>query len=261
MAADTSPGLCRIALVLEYDGTDFSGWQVQPRGRTVQGELIRALSRLMEARVSIQGASRTDAGAHALYQVAAFTAPRRYPPEVLRSALNAYLPPDIRVVGAYEAPPNFDPRRHATRRQYRYLVWNRREPSPLWRRFAFHCPTPLDIHSMQDTASLMVGTRDFASFSGAPGRRSTLRTVSRVGVECKEHLVVFTVEGKAFLPGQVRRMVGTLLEVGKGKLDKDGVKALLESPKTSTAGPALSPCGLFLTRVDYPNFLPVQEAP
>lgn len=213
----------------------------------------------MGTRVHIHGASRTDAGAHALYQVAAFTAPRRYSAAVVHSALNAYLPPDIRVVGAYEMPLSFDPRRHAVRRQYRYLVWNRPEPSPLWRRFAFHCPSALDIHAMQDAALLLEGTKDFASFSGPPGRRSTLRTVSRIGITCKGHLVVFTVEGNAFLPGQVRRMVGTLLEVGKGKLDRAGVQALVDFPRLNTAGPVLPSYGLFLTRIDYPNFPPTRE--
>lgn len=260
MPPHTDTSFQRIALVLEYDGTAFSGWQIQHRARTVQGELSKAVNQLMGMQVKIHGASRTDAGAHALYQVAAFTAPQRYTPETVLHALNATLPQDMRVVQAYPVPLGFDPRRHALRRQYRYLVWNRREPSPLWRRFSCHCPYPLDISQIQEAARLMEGTKDFASFAGPAGRRRTVRTISRVHIACKGHLVVFTLEGNAFLPGQVRRMVGTLLEVGKGRLAVEGVKNLLDNPRPGTAGPALPACGLFLTYIHYPHFPPPQEA-
>ncbi|GBD11424.1 tRNA pseudouridine synthase A [bacterium HR23] len=209
--------------------------------------------------VRVQGASRTDAGAHALYQVGAFTAPRRYPLEVVRNALNAHLPPDVRVVDAYEVPLSFDPRRHATLRQYRYLVWNRPEASPFWRRFSFHCPDTLNTQAMEEVAPLLEGTKDFASFSGPAGRRRTVRTVACVRIARKGNLLTFTLEGNAFLPGQVRRMVGTLLAVGRGKLGKAEVQALLDNPRAGTAGPALPACGLFLTRIHYPNFPPSRE--
>jgi|FaiFalFF_MnMetaG_3_1042247.scaffolds.fasta_scaffold00171_20 tRNA pseudouridine38-40 synthase len=253
--------LCRIALVLEYDGSLFAGWQVQPRARTVQGEVQKALEQVMGMPVKVYGAGRTDAGAHALGQVAAFTAPYRYPPAVVQRALNARLSPDIRVVGAYTVPLDFDPRRHALRRQYRYLVWNRREPSPFWRRFSFHYPHPLDLPAMARAATLLEGTRDFASFAAPAGRRRTVRTVSRVAVTAKGPLLALTVEGDAFLPGQVRRMGGVLLAVGAGRLTLEGVQALLDNPRPNSAGPALPPHGLFLTRIHYPDFPPQEETP
>ncbi|MCS7206968.1 MAG: tRNA pseudouridine(38-40) synthase TruA [Dehalococcoidia bacterium] len=261
MPTDPVPSLHRIALVLEYDGTDFAGWQIQPRARTVQGEVSKAVATLYGQPLRLQGASRTDAGAHALYQVAAFTAPARYTPATVRNALNATLPPDVRVVEAYTVPLAFDPRRHARARQYRYLVWNRREASPFWRRFAYHCPHTLHLPRMEQAARLMEGTRDFASFAGPAGRRCTVRTIAQAGITRKGDLLVFTIEGNAFLPGQVRRMVGTLLEVGLGKLSVHAVHALLESPRPSAAGPAVPAHGLFLTRIAYPTFPPVSEAP
>jgi tRNA pseudouridine38-40 synthase len=239
----------RIALLLEYDGTRYQGFQLQASAPTIQGELERAIQALTGVRV--KAASRTDSGAHARGQVVAFTTSSGYPPQVFLRALNHYLPPDIKVRGAWEAAPGFDPRRQARSRVYRYTILNSETPSPLVMPFAHWVREPLDVEAMARAASLLLGTHDFAPFAGkVPGRRSTVRRVYRWDVWREGELVIMEAEANAFLPHQVRRTAGALVAVGLGRMTLEEFGAILEG-RRELKGTALPARGLCLMRVKY----------
>ncbi len=241
-------------LSLEYDGTDFAGWQVQAGGeRTVQGCLQEALEAVSGGLVRVTGAGRTDAGVHAEGQVAAASLGRDFEPETLQRALNAHLPPDVVVREVASCPADFDPRRQAWGKVYRYRVWNARERSPLRARRSAFVPARLSLESMAHAAATLVGERDFACFQAAgSGITDTVRHLRRLdvtGVPGAE--IAFEVEGSGFLRHMVRNLVGTLLEVGKGKRSADSMGALLASGDRRLAGPTAPARGLTLVRVLY----------
>lgn len=243
----------RIALLLEYDGSRYGGSQIQKNAPTVQKELEEALNKLTGEKHRVTFAGRTDAGVHACGQVASFLTPALHNTEVFRRGLNHWLPEDIAVKRALEVPLGFDPRRQARRRLYRYLVYNSPAPSPLLRQRAWHVADALDPASMAQAAACLVGEHDFASFAARPSppQASTVRTVHRSEVRRKGDLVVFSMEADAFLPHQVRRTVGALVEVGLGRQTPAQFEAMLRRPETGTAGPAAPPHGLYLVRVTY----------
>lgn len=241
-------------LTIEYDGTDFLGFQRQARGRTVQAELEAALARLFGHPVKTVGAGRTDTGVHARGQAVSFRADREFPPERLVAALNYYLPPDIAVRRARTVPEGFNARRAALSRHYQYLVLTRAVRSPLWRRFAYHETGPLDVGQMAWGAARLVGRRDFGAFSpGAVGRMNTVRTLFRASVRAEGELIKFDFEADAFLPHQVRMMVGTLLRLGQGRLTPAEFDDILAG--RGQAGPAVPGCGLYLMGVSYPKWV------
>jgi tRNA pseudouridine38-40 synthase len=242
----------RIRLVVEYDGTDFAGWQRQPRSPTIQAALEDALLRLTGERLVVHGAGRTDAGVHALGQVAAITTASPLPAETLRRALCALLPPAISVVAADEVEASFDPRRHARGKLYRYRIWNRPSRSPHEARHAWHRTRPLDDAAMAEAAALLIGEHDFAAFRAADcERRTTVRRVFSLAVRRSGPLVTVEVEATAFLKNMVRIIVGTLDEVGRGRLSPDAVAAILAGRDRAAAGPTAPPHGLFLVEVHY----------
>ena len=242
----------RIALLLEYDGAAYGGSQLQRNAPSIQGELESAVRRLTGETVRAALAGRTDAGVHALGQVAAFTTGAGHGVETFVRGLNALLPVDIAVREAVEAPADFDPRRHARWRWYRYTVWNAPERSPLWRRTAWHVRAPLDGEAMACEAAALAGEHDLASFgAGLPEGRSTRRLVARAEVRRRGELVLLDIEASAFLPHQVRRTVGALVEIGSGRLPAGTFAGWLAAPKSGTAGPAAPPHGLCLMRVTY----------
>ena len=251
----------RLAVILEYQGSRYCGFQVQPQLPTVQGELERALEALYGEHVKTYGASRTDAGAHARGQVAAFDAPRDYPPRAVMGALNASLPGDVRVREAFEAPGSFDPRRHAASREYRYLVLNQKRPSVFWRGYAWHVPQSLDVEAMQRAADGLLGCHDFRAFAGSlrDPLRSTRRRVFRADVLRRGGVVTFVMEAEAFLPHQVRRSAGALVQVGKAEMEVASFHRLIEEGVGEVAGPALPASGLYLERVTYPEGLLAQS--
>jgi len=204
------------------------------------------------------GASRTDAGVHARGQVVSFLTTSRHEPEVYKRALNHYLPEDIAVQAAYEAPLSFDVRRDAKGREYQYVILNRPEPSPLCRLFAYRVNEPLDAAAMDAASRLFEGERDLASFTEMlePGIHSTVRRVSQARVTRQGDRVVFTVRANAFMPQQVRRMAGALTAVGAGKLNEAAFRRMLDVPRKGAAGPVLPACGLYLMRVMYQDFPP-----
>jgi len=238
---------------LEYDGTDFKGFQRQTRARTVQGELERALERLSGERTMTQGAGRTDAGAHAAGQVVAFTTGAPYTAGTFVRALNATLPLDIRVRRARDVALAFDPRRQALSRVYRYLLLAQQAPSALWRRFAHQVSAPLDVARMDEGAEALVGCHDFRAFCGRTMNRGrgTVRRMMRAGVGRRGPLVVVELEADAFLPHQVRRIAGALVRLGLGKMDVRGFLDLVDGVPGMVAAPSLPARGLILVRVNY----------
>ena len=240
----------RIALVLEYDGSRYSGSQVQRHTPSIQSELEAAIRRLAGEQLRVAFAGRTDSGVHATGQVAAFTTASSLPIETFLRGLNAWLPQEIAVRRAVEAPLDFDPRRHASSRTYRYTIYNASVRSPLWRTSAWHVVEPLDDAAMQRAASSLLGRHDFAAFS----RREptmTVRCVHRCEVRREGRLVTIELEANAFLRQQVRRTVGALVQVGRRKLGVSDIRGLLRRAEPSSAGPVAPACGLYLMRVDY----------
>jgi len=237
----------RLRARVEYDGTDFAGFQVNPGKRTVQGVLEAALARLgdgVEQRVD--GAGRTDAGVHASGQVIAFTYRGRLSAADLGRAFNALLPQDVSVRDVRRAPNGFNPRYAARYREYRYTVWNGPR-SPLRERTALGVRTPLDTAAMARAGSAFVGRRDFSAF-GVAGRTS-VRTVISVRVRREGRLVTIDVRADAFLRGMVRRMVAALLEVGLGRTEETAVRAALAETGPALDGASAPAKGLCLRRV------------
>jgi tRNA pseudouridine38-40 synthase len=242
----------RLALVLEYNGSRYGGSQLQKRTPSIQGELETAIEKLTGERSRASFAGRTDAGVHALGQVAAFTTASSLATEVFVRGLNAWLPEDIAVRQAIEAPSGFDPRRHASGRTYRYTIYNAPVRSPLRRSHAWHVIDPLDITAMQRAAKALVGEHDFAAFSRREGV-TTVRCVRRCEATREGCLVTLEIEANAFLRQQVRRTVGALVQVGAGKLSGAAFRQLLRRAEPATAGPVAPARGLCLLRVDYPG--------
>jgi tRNA pseudouridine38-40 synthase len=244
--------LRRIRLTLEYDGTDFVGWQRQPNGPTVQAALEDALAQMTGAPVVVRGAGRTDAGVHALGQVAHFDTATTIPLVGFRRGLNQLLPRSIAVVAAADAPPDFDARRSARGKLYRYSIWNADSRSARLARFSWHVPRLLDVAAMRAAAWPLLGRHDFAAFRAADCERpTTTRTLRRLDVTRSGHLVEIDVEADAFLKNMVRILTGTLAEAGLAKLSADDVAGTLASRDRQLSGPTAPPWGLTLVRVHY----------
>lgn len=242
----------RIALLLEYDGGRYAGSQYQENAPTIQSVLEEAVLATTGERVRVAFAGRTDSGVHAKGQVASFLTAGALTPATLRNALNARLPRDIAVVRAAETPIEFDVRRAARRRHYRYVILNRPARPALGRDFAWHVRQPLDVGAMASAAGRLVGRHDFAAF-GSPLEKaaaSSVRTLFCFDVGRALDRVLFDLTADAFLSHQVRRMAGALVNVGAGKLSPDGYGALLDGLPAS-AGPSAPGHGLYLMSVDY----------
>jgi tRNA pseudouridine38-40 synthase len=240
----------RFRATVEYDGTDFAGFQVQRPGiRTVQGELETALASLSDGvRQAVDGAGRTDAGVHALGQVIGFTYTGRLTAEELGPALNGRLPPDVAIREVRTAPPGFHPRRAARYREYRYTVWNGPR-SPLRERNAFGVRAPLDVVAMARAGQALEGRHDFSAFGVVIGDRSPVRTVHAVRVRRQGSLVTIDVRADAFLRGMVRRIVAVLLEVGRGDMTEKEVREALAARTPARNGVTAPAHGLCLRRV------------
>ncbi len=249
-------------LVLEYDGTEFAGWQRQPgSARTVQGVLESAFARVSAGAVVVTGAGRTDAGVHAEGQVASVRAATRLDPITLHRALNALLPRDVAVVSLDPAPDSFHARRAARSKRYVYRVWAHPIRSPLRERFELWIPEPLDLGAVREASTRLLGTHDFASFCAAGSAvRTTVRTVTHVEwCGTIPGALGFTVEGPGFLRHMVRNLVGTLLEVGRGRRAPGWIGELLALRDRTLAGPTAPARGLTLVRVDDGFPLGIQQ--
>jgi tRNA pseudouridine38-40 synthase len=250
-AADAPPPR-NLRLVIEYDGTDFSGWQRQDGQRTVQGCLEDAVNTMTGQPTVVRGAGRTDAGVHAAGQVANFQTAARIPLPGFLRGLNANLPPDIAVLDVTEVASTFDARWAARGKLYRYQVWNQLVRSPLHGRTSWHCRAPLDVAGMREAATVFVGQHDFAAFRAADcERKTTVRVLRKLEVRQEGALITFDVEGTAFLKNMVRILVGTLVGVGRSKLTRDDLLRIQAGRDRTKAGVTAPAAGLTLIRVDY----------
>ncbi|MGE5484367.1 MAG: tRNA pseudouridine(38-40) synthase TruA [Ignavibacteriales bacterium] len=248
-----------IKVTVEYDGTNYHGFQVQGKMPTIQAVLQDAIERITGTRAAVTGAGRTDAGVHARGQVINFKTHSRIPTERFAHALNSVLPDDVVAVSAEEVPQDFHSRYSATSKVYGYTFWNAEFPSPFWRAYALWVRQELDVDAMRAAAGDFTGRHDFAAFrSTGSSAVTTVRTVFRSTVQASKggspgrgRLVVFTVEADGFLYNMVRIMAGTLLEVGIGKRGPGDVRLALAEPSRGLAGPTLPPNGLCLEEVRY----------
>jgi tRNA pseudouridine38-40 synthase len=244
-------------LVLSYDGSEFAGWQIQPDAATIQGTLASAIGRVTGEKVLPQGSGRTDAGVHALSQVASFATESPIPPENLVIALNDVLPSAIRVLEAAEVPADFHARKSARGKTYCYRMYRAAICPPFLARYVWHYPYPLDEHAMVTAASLVIGEHDFTSFAAVDPERgkeescSNVRTIFDSSWERQGDEFVYTVSGSGFLHHMVRNLVGTFLLVGKGSLKPEDVKTILDARNRSAAGATAPASGLYLVHVQY----------
>ena len=244
-------------LTIAYDGTDYHGWQMQSNKPTIQGEIVNILGRLTQERVYLHGAGRTDAGVHALGQVASFKTASLLAAEEFQRALNALLPPAIRIVAAEEVGPTFHARWSARGKTYRYRIYRGKVVPPAIWRYVLHYPFPLDETAMCKAATKFTGVHDFASFAASSGSededqdRDTRREIFSSELQRCEEELVFTVTGRSFLRFMVRKMVGALLEIGRGRFAVSDVERLYELKDRSKSGPTAPPQGLVMVQVEH----------
>jgi tRNA pseudouridine38-40 synthase len=248
-----------LRITIAYDGTDFHGWQMQSAKPTVQGEIVSVLRRLTQENIALHAAGRTDAGVHALGQVGSFRTQSGLSTEEFQRALNAILPPSIRIVGVQETGPDFSARWSAKSKIYRYRLYRGKVVPPMLWRYVLHYPFPLDEDRMRNAAARFVGSHDFAAFAASTGseeddrERSTVREIYATELvrSADNEELVFTVRGRSFLRYMVRKMVGTLLDVGRGRLTPDDIDRLFEIRDRSKSGPTAPPQGLWMISVEH----------
>jgi tRNA pseudouridine38-40 synthase len=250
--------LRNLKLTLSYDGSDFSGWQVQPNASTIQGTLASAVGRLTGENVLPQGSGRTDAGVHALAQVATFSTASPIPVDNVLKALNDILPPSIRILEVTEVSADFHARKSANAKTYRYRICRSAICSPFLARYVWHFPYPLNEDAMSEAAGAVTGEHDFTSFAAVDPERgqenseaSNLRTIFSSRFERQNDEFVYTVRGNGFLHHMVRTLVGTFILVGKETLQPQDVRRILTARNRSAAGATAPASGLFLVSVEY----------
>ena len=244
----------RILLTIEYDGTNYSGWQRQINGLAVQQVLEEALSDVCREKITITGASRTDAGVHAAGQACCFDTNSSIPPEKYPFVLNTMLPRDVRVQTGREVPSGFHPRFMTCGKRYTYRIVNSRHASAIRRNTHVHVPLPLDLAPMQEAAKLLLGTHDYAAFQAAGGTaKTTIRTITRAELTQLGDEIILTVEGDAFLYNMVRIIAGTLIEIGLGRRTVNAFSEAYTTLDRLSLGVTAPPQGLELTKVYYPE--------
>lgn len=244
----------RVKLTVAYDGTNYCGWQVQPNGVTIEELLNRHLSELLKEKVKVTGASRTDAGVHALGNVAVFDTNARMPAEKISYALNTRLPEDIRIQESYEVSPDFHPRFCNTVKTYEYRILNRRFPDPTQRLYALFSYYDLNVEHMKKAASYLVGEHDFKSLCTHKEEvENTVRTIYSASVTKEEDLIKIRLCGNGFLYNMIRIIAGTLIRVGSGYYEPEYMEELLAKKDRSAAGETAPPQGLTLLRIEYPD--------
>ncbi len=245
----------RLRFEIAYDGTDFHGWQVQPGLRTIQGTLEEVIGGIEGKPVDVIGSGRTDAGVHALAQVAAVTIENPIPADNFRRAVNRLLPRSIRIRSVAETALNFHPRFDALRKQYEYRIFREEVCPPFERHYVYHYPYPLNERAMAEAAPLLEGEHDFTAFAAADERdasaRSRVRRIFHSSLTRNGNLLVYRVTGSGFLKHMVRNIVGVLLEVGKGNFGRGDVAARLQPDCGIRPGPSARARGLFLISVEY----------
>jgi tRNA pseudouridine38-40 synthase len=243
-----------VKLTVAYDGTNYCGWQVQPNGITIESELNHHLSELLREEIHVIGASRTDAGVHALGNVAVFDTENRMPAEKISLALNTRLPEDIRIQESRETAPDFHPRYCETVKTYEYRICNRKFPDPCSRLYSLFYYWDLDEKKMQQGANYLVGTHDFTSFcTNKPEYKDHVRTIYSLDVTRSGDMITVRIRGNGFLYNMVRIIVGTLLQVGSQKIAPETVGEILASRDRGQAGDTARPQGLTLVKIEYPE--------
>lgn len=252
-----------IRLTIQYDGTDYSGWQVQQNGTTIQGLLEHAVKTVTSEKIRVVGAGRTDAGVHAFDQVAIFNTSSMLETDVLRNALNAHLPLDIRIINTKEVHDDFHPRYNAKNKTYSYLISSTGPYSIFLSRYSWQMSWQLDCSSMKKAAGHLIGKHDLSSFqaSGCSAKHPVreiieieideLKSVGFMGFKLDAPLIKISIKANAFLRHMARTIVGTLVEVGKGRLQPDDMIEILEFKNRDKAGPTAPACGLFLEKIEY----------
>ncbi len=241
-----------LKLSIAYDGTNYRGWQVQPRDKTIQGTLEEKLSKITGESVRLQAAGRTDAGVHALKQVANFTTAHHIPAPSLLKALNSMLPDDIVINDIAEVEPDFQARYWAKSKKYIYRFLQQPYPSPFERRYAWYIRKPLNIEQMRQATKYLLGEQHFGSFQAAGcSARNPVKTIYQLDFQENCQLLSFTVKADGFLRHMVRNIVGTLVEVGRGKLPPAELQTILAAQDRTQAGPTAPPQGLFMAEVEY----------
>lgn len=244
----------RVKLVVSYDGTNYCGWQIQENGITVQGVLNRYLSELLGEEIKTMGASRTDAGVHALGNVAVFDTAARMPVDKISFALNARMPEDIKIQSSEAVADSFHPRFCPTVKTYEYRILNRIFADPTCRLNTLFYYYHLDIDAMSKAADYLVGTHDFRGFATTgPRLTDTVRTIYSTAIEKQDDLIRFRITGNGFLYNMVRIIVGTLLEIGSGKYEPEQILEIFKQQDRSLAGPTARPHGLTLIEIKYPE--------
>lgn len=242
----------RVMLTVAYDGTAYSGYQLQPAVPTIEGELNRCLGELLKEKIRVIGGSRTDAGVHALCNVAVFDTNSRIPGEKISYALNQRLPKDIRVRKSQEVETDFHPRHCASRKTYEYRIVNAQFPVPTRRLYSYYTYVPLNVKGMQAAAAYLVGEHDFKSFCSAGSQvESTVRTIYALQVMQENEEIIIRVTGNGFLYNMVRIIAGTLMDAGKGLWEPEYMKEIINAKDRSAAGPTALACGLMLTGYEF----------
>jgi tRNA pseudouridine38-40 synthase len=245
----------RIRITVSYDGTEFHGWQVQPGLKTIQSELQKAVGEIEGRPTEVAGSGRTDAGVHALAQVAAFSIENRIPTDNLRRAMNRLLPRSIRVIDVQETDSEFHPRFAARAKTYQYRIWRAEVCPPMQRLYVCHHPYPLDEARMAEYAPVFEGEHDFSAFAASDEKdalgASKVRRIYESSVWREGDELIYQVRGRGFLKHMVRMIAGTLVEVGKGNLDRDALLQRLRPGFAGKSGPALRASGLRLISVEY----------
>ncbi|MDD3375535.1 MAG: tRNA pseudouridine(38-40) synthase TruA [Candidatus Omnitrophica bacterium] len=248
-----------IKLTVEYDGTKFSGWQIQAKGeRTIQGEIKKALEKILNEKITLIGSGRTDQGVHAIGQVAHFTTNSLLDPKRIGKALNTKLPSDIVVLKSVKVKNDFHAQYGAQSKIYRYTILNRDAPSAYAKNFCHHCPQKLDLNAMKKATTKFLGKKDFASVAAmdVAKRKSgkiidTIRTIKKINIQKKKNIITIDIEATGFLYKMVRNITGTLIQVGLGKISPNQIPEILKARNRKLAGPTGPAKGLCLLKVKY----------
>ena len=242
----------RVCLTVAYDGTNYHGWQVQPNGITIESVLNQALSDLLGETITVTGASRTDAGVHALGNVAVFDTNTKIPAEKISYALNQRLPEDIVIQESREAAPDFHPRRCSSKKTYEYRILNRRFQDPTRRRNTHFYHYALDVKRMREAAQYLVGEHDFKSFCSVhSAAETTVRTIYSLKITKEDDVIAICISGSGFLYNMVRIIAGTLILVGNGTIDPKKIPDILDQKDRSAAGPTAPACGLTMLGIEF----------
>jgi len=244
--------MINVKLTIQYDGTNYCGWQKQNNGISVQEEIENAIHRLTGERVDLIGSGRTDKGVHALGQVANFTTNSTIPPDRYKYALNSILPQDISIISSELVPDSFHSQYDAKGKIYKYTIYNREVRNPIYNRYAYHVPVKLNLNSMRKGAECFLGSHDFKAFmASGSSAKSTIRNIRSISLDKKDDFIFLTIEGNGFLYNMVRIIVGTLVEVGLGKKQWQSIPHIIESKDRKMAGHTAPAQGLCLEKVYY----------